>query len=331
MTLLSTIVFATLLLPIPEKLPLPEEATVKKARKFVQERFGVPSSEVDQQKLQTLSWEILKFARENKDLSLVCGALEEAAERAVRAGDAETALEAIQEIGDKFLIDDLLTRKRKALEAITQNVKRPEHTKLKRLIRDFCLLAREAFAVEDPKTASAAASQAAKLAGMLNNSYWKDLATAVKEEAAEYSRESERLSAERKKLLTDPGNQGAKLKQARFSCFIKGDWEKGLGILAKGGDENLSLLAELDLRKPTNTQERLELAERWQSLGKDREKSRIARRSLGERAAYLSSASPCGGRGRLHLSRWTKRSPSWQRGHCGSRPAHPNLASEQWV
>src|SRR5689334_21774151 len=49
----------------------------------------------------------------------------------------------------------------------------------------------------------------------------------------------------------------------RYQALSKGNWEKGLPLLARGGDETLKALAKKDLAAPEKAPEQLALAEGW--------------------------------------------------------------------
>ena len=52
----------------------------------------------------------------------------------------------------------------------------------------------------------------------------------------------------------------------RFLCFIKGDWDAGLPLLAKGDDEKLKELGERELARPGTANDRLGLGDSWWDL-----------------------------------------------------------------
>jgi hypothetical protein len=51
-----------------------------------------------------------------------------------------------------------------------------------------------------------------------------------------------------------------------YHCFARGDWERGLPYLSRGGESEPACLARLELAKPQMTQEILELADGWWSV-----------------------------------------------------------------
>ena len=49
------------------------------------------------------------------------------------------------------------------------------------------------------------------------------------------------------KLQTDPADADANLKAGQWFCFVRGQWERGLPLLAKGSNKALAELAKQDL------------------------------------------------------------------------------------
>ena len=58
----------------------------------------------------------------------------------------------------------------------------------------------------------------------------------------------------------------ANLKVGRFRCLLKGDWERGLPLLAKGSDAALKALAEKELAGVKDVEEQVKLADAWWEL-----------------------------------------------------------------
>src|SRR5439155_16329922 len=76
-------------------------------------------------------------------------------------------------------------------------------------------------------------------------------------------KEYEKLREAVQTLTTNPKDPAANLAVGRFQCFSKGDWDKGLPMLAAGSDAGLADLAKKDLSKPTDPAVRVEVGEGW--------------------------------------------------------------------
>lgn len=179
---------------------------------------------------------------------------------AAGAGDAETALQAIEEIGERF---DVPAAKLQAETLLT--------------------VARQANGATPRKTLAEAA---VRISGDLANDGEYELALTLCEavgtlaqEAKDYAQVKElsdkRAEVERRKvesqgyrealavLANDPTDPAANLPAGRYLCFVKGDWERGLPMLALGSDVELNALAIQDLRGTNSADEQVALGDAW--------------------------------------------------------------------
>ncbi len=92
------------------------------------------------------------------------------------------------------------------------------------------------------------------------------LASAVQardKEVDQLRQEYERVKPAADKLKKDPTDPDANLAVGRYLCFAKGNWEKGLPLLAAGSNVKLAELADKDLAAPTAAADQVELADAW--------------------------------------------------------------------
>jgi hypothetical protein len=68
-------------------------------------------------------------------------------------------------------------------------------------------------------------------------------------------------------LASKPADPAANLAAGRFYCFIKGDWDKGLPILALGTDAALKALAAKDLAGVSGADAQVVLGDSWWDVG----------------------------------------------------------------
>ncbi len=69
--------------------------------------------------------------------------------------------------------------------------------------------------------------------------------------------------------LEDFEDPQANLQAGRYYCLIRGEWEKGLPMLAKGSHPRLKDLAEFELRNPIKREQQVELADGWWEMSGD--------------------------------------------------------------
>src|SRR5262249_37651702 len=92
------------------------------------------------------------------------------------------------------------------------------------------------------------------------------------------------LDAATEKLRTQPKDPQANFVVGRYQCLVKGDWDKGLPLLARGSDAGLRKLAEVDLLAPKDPDTRLMIADGWWDLSE--RLAEPARKRLLERATH---------------------------------------------
>lgn len=71
----------------------------------------------------------------------------------------------------------------------------------------------------------------------------------------------------------------------RFLCFIKGDWEKGLPLLAEHGGDTLRPIAQLDLDSAFSPADQTALGDQWWDLG-ERAKPGVYQQAARDRAGF---------------------------------------------
>src|SRR5262249_31412702 len=88
-------------------------------------------------------------------------------------------------------------------------------------------------------------------------------------------------AAKLEKTLDDPE---INLAVGKFRCWLKGSWEKGLPLLARGSNARLQAQAEKDLAAPTEAVARVQVADGWWDLAQVEQG--IAKMHLLQRARY---------------------------------------------
>ena len=97
------------------------------------------------------------------------------------------------------------------------------------------------------------------------------------------SKEYERVKDAARKLKSAPDDADANLALGRFRCFVRGDWDAGLPLLAKGGDKGLSEAAQKDVDEPAAAAAQAAVGDAWadyadKAVGKE-EKAACRRRA----------------------------------------------------
>ena len=85
-------------------------------------------------------------------------------------------------------------------------------------------------------------------------------------------------------LQDDPNDPDANQIVGAFRCFVKGDWEGGLPMLALGNDAALRALAARDMEGVSGREDQVALGDAWWELASKDEG--MAKESLQQRAAH---------------------------------------------
>ncbi|MGC4005813.1 MAG: hypothetical protein QM811_22920 [Pirellulales bacterium] len=93
-----------------------------------------------------------------------------------------------------------------------------------------------------------------------------------------------KVKSARDVLKTNPADPEANAAWGEYVAFVKGDFPKGLGYLAKG-TEPINSIAKRDASNPRASSDRLAVADAWWELG-DKEKDHT-RAGMRQRAAQL--------------------------------------------
>ena len=274
--------------PASGKLPIPDAEAQKEARKLVTDVFGK-----DLAKARTapervaLGRKMLQAATDEQGRPAAQYALLAiAGEVATEAADVETAMAVAVAIGNRFDADgaklktDALARldKAKGLDPAAM----AEHCT--QLI-DECVAADR---YDLAKKAAELGVAAAKKGG---DTQALQAAAGRLQEVSGIRTGYEQAQKALAILAADSNNTGAYLTVGRFLCLAKGDWAKGLPMLASSSDKAIKQMAEKEMQNPTTPAGQVELADGWWELAaKEPEPSR--RKMREHAAAWYRQAFP---------------------------------------
>ncbi|MCY2924695.1 MAG: hypothetical protein NT031_04530 [Planctomycetota bacterium] len=203
-----------------------------------------------------------------------------ATDMAVQGGGVETALVAVDELAKSFAVDALL------LKADTlANLERVKGVDATALTEQCTRLLDEAIARDHYDIARKVAKQGVALARANGDHGAVLTAVARVQEVETIEAGHEQAQKALAILATDPNNTAAYLTAGRFLCFLKGDWEKGVPMLSNSSDKALKAVADMEVAKPTEPANQVELADGWWELAK--KEQGLSRRRLREHAADL--------------------------------------------
>jgi len=249
----------------PARHPVPGADALAQTERVVREVYGAKFQAATSPSKQTaLAREILAHAGENRDEPAAQYYLLHVAKNiAVEAGDTATALEAADRLARTFQVDGLKLK----LDAVQRLQQSSRFASAKAGLAAAALdLVDEVLAADDLEAARRL-TQVAVTASRASRD--RDLARRATDCDTEMQRVA-RMHAECKKALevldTSPADPKANLAAGRFACLIQGRWERGIPMLALGGDAALAATAQKDLKRPVFAEDQLALADAWWKL-----------------------------------------------------------------
>jgi hypothetical protein len=252
--------------PARKKLPVPDKNAKLKAHKLIQEVYGEDYAKArkDPAALAGLARTLLQEGRDTVDDPAARYVLyQEARQLAAQAGDVQTALQAAEEAAQDFTIPpaDTFRSKVAALTTASKATVRPDSYQA--VVDAGLLLLEEALGSDDYDSAQTLVGTAESAARKLKI---VALVRAVQRRGQEVQKLQEayaKVKPSADKLREDPRDPQANLVMGRFQALSKGNWEKGLPLLARGSDPGLKALATKDLAAPEDAAAQLALAEGW--------------------------------------------------------------------
>jgi hypothetical protein len=210
----------------------------------VKDRYKAEYSQNDPAARQALASQLLWEANNKMTIPAkryVC--LREARDLAAKAGDLDVAMRAVDQIGENFASVNSSEMKVELLEAAA----RPGGVPIDHRDGAGIALAACEDAVEaDEYGAAERLIQVAKT--FVADQAGQPIATAVENRAREveflafhYNKSARDAAAT---LSSNPNDPAANLAMGRFQALIRGDWDRGVRLLARSNDAGLKLLAQ---------------------------------------------------------------------------------------
>ncbi|MHC4407358.1 MAG: hypothetical protein ACYTG0_47730 [Planctomycetota bacterium] len=244
------------------KIPVPDAAAQTKAQELVREIYGKEheAAKTSARQLALARRLFDEGARAKGDPAGHFVLLRFAKDMAVQAGDAETALEAVDRIVEVFEVD-VIPAKVECLEAVAKSVKSSSQ---------HAALAEQTFSLVDAAVAKDNFEAARRLGEIARESARRARNyTLVKRIVARSKavKEFEEAYAEYQKAMArledDPTDPDANFSAGQYLCLVKGDWEKGIPMLALGSDQDLKNLAVKELEGTASPEAWVALADGW--------------------------------------------------------------------
>jgi hypothetical protein len=262
---------------VSKRAQVPDVTKQRETEKQIKDLFKEQYSKKAPADRKVLIHLLLEQAAKSQDdpgaLWVLC---KEAQDVAVQSCDVKAALESIEMAARVFDVD-AMPLKNAALVAAGKTAKTPEEffsltEALLRLVDDLVRADQD-----DP--ADKAAASALQFARKTNDAELLARATTRSKEVAEARTLFQSMKSVLETQARSPDDPGANLEIGRFLCFVKGSWDLGLRFMVKGSDAALRALAEKELAFPTQSGDRVALADGWYDLS-EKEKSPLRKSQL---------------------------------------------------
>jgi hypothetical protein len=268
--------------PVPDpKPPEPPAKRVKpagpaqeEARRRIRARFAADYARSAPSDRRALARKLLAESPEDPAEAYV--ALQQARLQAIEAADVETLLAADRRLAADWS-EDLLALDADGLGAAAEKAKVRDAA---REVADAGLrVVEDALEADRYEEAASFAPKLAAAAKVAGDADLKARADATSTRALALAKDWRPVAAAAKTRSEKPDDPAACLAVGRFLCLSKGDWARGLPLLAKGSDAALRALAEKDLSNAEDATTRRDVCLGWLDLA-ERERSSPSRRDL---------------------------------------------------
>lgn len=258
---LASLIVSTLAPAADERLKLPTPEAVEKTTKEVRTIFKDDYVKTSPKAKVALAEKLLEQGLETKDDPTARFVLfREAADLAAAGGDIDLALRAYETIQAEFKgsVAELQEPILRVIvnRAITAEANLALTVHLLRAIE-------EAIAADDLDGAGRLLVLANTTSARTRNARAISLVGARGKDIEAFKRESENVKAAIKTLEGNSSDPAACLVVGKYHCFQRGDWMKGLPLLARSSDEKLKAAATKDLANPDEPGELVAAADAW--------------------------------------------------------------------
>lgn len=251
--------------PKDERTPVPDEEAQATAEKGIKTTYKTEYALKLPGNQRALADKMLRRGVELDDEPEVRYVLyREAHELALKANDYLLALQAAEEMGYDYQVDDVLM-KVQVLEKASQGA---SPLASKRLVERAFLILDEAVRTDHYDAMPVLFGLTKTLAKRTND---KSLIEQVNERTKEIERQQTDyavIAKARAVLKEKPGDPAACLTLGKHLCLIKSDWPRGLPLLSASGDPVLKEMARLELANPTEWKAQVDLGDRWHDAGR---------------------------------------------------------------
>ncbi len=262
--------------------PVPDAGRLREAERKIKELFKAEYAKRTVPELKALSQKLLQTALESQEDAAGYVLLREGRDLAAQAIAIDRALSAVDTMALLYQVDPFVEMAA-ALALAAKAARAPEEHAA--VAEGYLDLVEEAVREDEWDAVRTAGPKAQAAAKSAKNDGLSSRIQARLREVGEVEREHFRAAPAEKALKENPDDPAACLSAGRYRCLVRGEWEKGLPLLAKGSDAALKGAAEADQAASSDASLSLRACEAWLELA-EKERAPRARSLLAERAAH---------------------------------------------
>ncbi len=255
---------------VDPRIAVPEKAAQEKTLALVKELYEPEFARAKtlEQKAEVAKT-LLKLAEETEDDPAARFVLLRIArDIATQAGDTITTLRSVELLGAEYKVDALSMKETALKKWSRMSMPREKRTELAELIISIVADAYEQERYDRAVALLELARQAVRRGGN------KELIRELVAELAQANRLEQEFAETKRALetLTNvPDDADAKFVVGKYYCYMLGDWNRGLPMLAKGSDTNLNDAAEKEIAGTEDAKEQTRLGDTWWNIAQSKE------------------------------------------------------------
>ena len=191
-----------------------------------------------------------------------------ARDMAVQAGDVEIAMEAVERIVQTYDVNGVAMK----VDSLLKAAAGAKSLESRKSIAEHSLaLVQAALDADDYATADRLVQTALAAASRVRDSELTKKVMAWRTEVMEASQAYAEVKKSLATLNENPTDGETNLAVGRYYALAKGNWGKGIPMLALGSDEALRELAQRELKGVRSPQEQVELGDGWWALAQTKQ------------------------------------------------------------
>lgn len=244
-----------------DKAEVPTGEELDKAQKLAQKVLPEAFGRVKPDEMAAMSNLLWRRAMEpEQGTTEVYVLLDQSLLLATNAGDPRQVSRALRSLDARFKID-AYEKVNLAANGMRRSLRTPEQHEA---MIDFCMeWADRAVEEEDYMDAARFLQTAQASVRMTRNPALTRMLTSRINEVGELRREFSRIEEDMQVLKDKPDDPRANLQVGRYLALYRGEWDKGLPMLAKGSEQRLADLAKAELNIKKDAESLIAMGDQW--------------------------------------------------------------------